>query len=144
MVRDTSIDVLEQITKEGMLSNMRLKIYKIICDFPNQTAGEIFHYKEMQTNQSGRFTELEQLGVIRSSGKRNCTITGRLAHTWEITGEKPNNVIFKKSNKDKLKKEIYQEIEELYNEIVKLDVSPYDTHKMWLYFPPIIRKIEQL
>lgn len=56
------------------------------------TARELMSDLCLETNQSGRFTELQESGVIQEKGKRSCKITGNIAIVWEITGNMPTKV----------------------------------------------------
>lgn len=87
-MRETSIEIYNKIRESGMLSNTRFKIFEAICRRP-RTANEIFWDLGMQTNQSGRFTELQEMDVIEESGTRICSITGNRATVWEVTGRMP-------------------------------------------------------
>ena len=66
--RQTSIDCYNKIKEEGLLSNMRFKVYEAILRKAPCTSGEAFATmttKENQISQSrARFTELRGLGVI--------------------------------------------------------------------------------
>lgn len=89
MVRQTSKEVYEKIRNEGLLSKMRFKVYREIFRFGPITASEVFAISKMKTNQSGRFTELEELGVIQAKETRICSETGRKAIAWEVTNKLP-------------------------------------------------------
>ena len=88
-MRQTSIDCYHQIEAEGLLSKMRLKMLGAILHNAPCTASEAFTELECKTNQSGRITELKELGVIYETGMRKCRITGRRVIEWDLTDNLP-------------------------------------------------------
>lgn len=100
--RQTSIDCYNQIKSEGLLSKRRLQVYESIFNYAPCTASEVFNDKNLKTNQSGRFTELRDLGVIYEKGERLCRVTGRNVIEWDLTDKLPVNV--KKTIKTKKQK----------------------------------------
>tara|TARA_R110002051_G_scaffold2277_1_gene11778 strand:+ start:2488 stop:2910 length:423 start_codon:yes stop_codon:yes gene_type:complete len=104
--RQTSIDCYNQIKEQGLLSNMRFKVYEAILKKAPCTSGEAFATmttKENQISQSrARFTELRELGVIYERGEKQCSITGRNVIEWDLTDRLPINI--KKTNKTKKQK----------------------------------------
>ena len=100
--RQTSIDCFNQIKQEGLLSKRRLQVFESIFNNAPCTASEVFNEKNLKTNQSGRFTELRDLGVIYEKGERLCTVTGRNVIEWDLTDRLPVNV--KKTIKTKKQK----------------------------------------
>tara|TARA_R110000824_G_scaffold5954_1_gene27313 strand:+ start:140 stop:550 length:411 start_codon:yes stop_codon:yes gene_type:complete len=97
--RQTSIDCFNQIKQEGLLTKRRLEVYESIFNYAPCTASEVFNDKNLKTNQSGRFTELRDLGVIYEKCVRPCRITGRNVIEWDLTDRLPVDI--KKSNKTK-------------------------------------------
>ena len=97
--RQTSIDCYNKIKQEGLLSKRRLQVYESIFNYAPCTASEVFNEKNLKTNQSRRFSELRDLGVIYEKGERLCRVTGRNVIEWDLTDRLPVNV--KKSNKTK-------------------------------------------
>jgi hypothetical protein len=97
--RKTSIECFSKIKQEGLLSKRRLQVYESIFNYAPCTASEVFNDKNLKTNQSGRFTELRDLGVIYEKGERLCRITGRNLIEWDLTDRLPIN--FKNKNKTK-------------------------------------------
>ena len=97
--RKTSIECFSKIKQEGLLSKRRLQVYESIFNYAPCTASEVFNDKNLKTNQSGRFTELRDLGVIYEKGERLCRITGRNVIEWDLTDRLP--IDFKNKNKTK-------------------------------------------
>ena len=112
--RQTSIDCYNQIKQEGLLSKRRLQVFESVFNNAPCTASEVFNEKNLKTNQSGRFTELRDLGVIYEKGERLCSVTGRNVIEWDLTDRLPVNV--KKSNKTKKHKinDALNSLRELY------------------------------
>lgn len=90
-MRQTSIDCYNAIKAEGLLSKRRLQVYESIFNYAPCTASEVFNDKNLKTNQSGRFTELRDLGVIYEKGERLCNVTGRNVIEWDLTDRLPVN-----------------------------------------------------
>ena len=111
--RQTSIDCYNQIKQEGLLSKRRLQVYESIYNSAPCTASEVFKDKNLKTNQSGRFTELRDLGVIYEKGERLCSITGMNVIEWDLTDRLPVNI--KKPNNTKK-----QRINDALNSLRKL------------------------
>jgi hypothetical protein len=101
--RKTSIDCFNQIKEEGLLSNMRFKIYESILINAPCTSAEVLSTMLSKnsaiTSSRARFTELRELGVIYEVQNRKCTITGRTSIEWDLTDRLPVNM--KKTNKTK-------------------------------------------
>jgi hypothetical protein len=101
ITRKTSIECFNKIKQEGLLSKRRLQVYESIFNHAPCTASEVFNDKNLKTNQSGRFTELRDLGVIYERGERLCTVTGRNVIEWDLTDRLPVDF----NNKNKTKKQ---------------------------------------
>lgn len=96
-VRQTSASVYHKINAQGLLSKMRLSVYNALYQHGPATAQEIFRHLRCDTNQSGRFTELRDLGVIREVRVRPCSVTGHEVIEWDVTANLPNGKVNKKS-----------------------------------------------
>jgi len=116
--RQTSIDCYNKIKSEGLLSNMRFKVYEAILRKAPCTSGEAFATmttKENQISQSrARFTELRELGVIYEVQNRKCKITGMNVIEWDLTDRLPIKI--KKCNRTKKHKidDALNSLRELY------------------------------
>ena len=129
--RQTSIECYNKIKEQGLLSNMRFKVYEAILKKAPCTSGEAFATmttKENQISQSrARFTELRELGVIYEKGEKKCSITGRSVIEWDLTDRLPVNV----KNPNKTKK---QRVDDALNSLRKLyknkDISTDDDWKI--------------
>lgn len=92
MTRQTSIAVYRQVEEEGLLSSLRLEVYRVICFFGPITQGEAWreHFSDRQRHDIGpRFAELEKRGAIHCAGERVCRLTGREVMAWESTCQLP-------------------------------------------------------
>jgi hypothetical protein len=92
MVRETSIECYNEIKSNGLLTKRRLEVYEAIYNSAPCTASEVFKANNLETNQSGRFTELRNLGVIYEVRTRKCNITNRTAIEWDLTDRLPKMV----------------------------------------------------
>ena len=112
--RQTSIDCYNQIKSEGLLTKSRLEVYEAIYNSAPCTASEVFKVKHLKTNQSGRFTELRELGVIYEKGERKCSVTGRNVIEWDLTDRLPIEIkTSSNSKKDRVNNAI-NSLRELY------------------------------
>ena len=102
MIQSTSIEIYNKIKNNGLINEMQFKIYDTIYHNGPITSNEVFMIHQMETNQSGRFTELSQMGVIHEAEKRKCGITGNTAIAWGTTNSLPDKKkIQKHSDKNK-------------------------------------------
>ena len=117
-MRQTSIDCYNQIKEQGLLSNMRFKVYEAILKKAPCTSGEAFATmttKENQISQSrARFTELRNLGVIYEKGEKQCSITGRNVIEWDLTDRLPVNLKNPNKTKQQKKNLALNSLRELY------------------------------
>jgi hypothetical protein len=102
-IRQTSIDCYNQIKAEGLLSKRRLEVYEAIYKNAPCSASEIFNVRNLKTNQSGRFTELRDLGVIYEKGIKKCRVTGKNVIEWDLTDNLPiNKKVITNTKKDRV------------------------------------------
>lgn len=83
--RKTSREAYEQLKESGKLSRLRWIIYDYLFHHGPATAQECFKALKLETNQSGRFTELRDLGVVEEVGRTTCRVTGREVIAWDVT-----------------------------------------------------------
>jgi len=89
-VRQTSIDAYHKISSGDLLSRARWIIYDWLFNHGPATAREVFATLRLQTNQSGRFTEMRDYGVLQEVGERPCHITGQTSILWDVTSFVPS------------------------------------------------------
>lgn len=109
MVRDTSYEAWRKINTTGLLSEKRLAVYNCVYHHGPMTAGEVFQQLGIQTNHSGRLTELRIKGVLKEVGKRPCKVTGYTSIEWDVTSGLPEDS--QKPTKEQLRKEALSLIE---------------------------------
>ena len=81
-IRKTSIESYLHNFRIDLTGQMHRLIVKTLLKHGDMTARELFRKKGLQTNQSGRFTELREMGLIVEKGKKVCSVTGRNAILW--------------------------------------------------------------
>ena len=111
MIRETSLKTFNEIRNNGMLTESRLRIYRAIVYNPKVTSSEVFHFLGLKTNQSGRFTELHELGLIKIHETRLCKVTNRKVISWISTNELPK----KKPKKQTKKERTAEAIEKIHS-----------------------------
>jgi len=89
-MRDTSIDAFHEM--EEVLSLMRLEAYNMLHDHGPLTGREM-NARADNPSFHKRLSELEDMGVIYTPGKRVCTVTGLLVHEWLVTSGSPKKLI---------------------------------------------------
>lgn len=123
MVRDTSIQTYNEINNNGLLSNRRLEVYKVIYNYGPLTSAEAYNImnkdkpKSTLISQSrARFTELRDMKCLKELGTKTCDITGKKAILWDVTSSLPIGRPTVKTKNQK-KKEILELISLLGEEI---------------------------
>jgi hypothetical protein len=87
--RQTSIEAYHSIKNSGVLGERRTQVYVHLYKNGPCTAQEIFKGIGCDTNQSGRLTEMRDLGVVEEIGERECSITGHRVILWDVTSSLP-------------------------------------------------------
>ncbi len=119
MTQPTSIQTYHAIRDNGLLSNLRFKVYDYLYSHPRSTISECCHFLEgSHHNLSPRFAELKRLGVILEDGTRFCAVTGRECIAWATTDQLPVKLDPVKS-KNEIIKELEAEIERLKKELAQ-------------------------
>ena len=132
-VRDTSIEAYIKIKENGLLSKRRFQVYDRIYHHGPETARQTLDGLNLRSNQTGRFTELEELGMIKEVGKTNCEKTGFTVTLYDVTSKLPVKV--KKLNKK----------EKVTNIKALLVAHLNDIHPMFTdQIEHIIHKIEEI
>lgn len=93
-VRQTSIDVLNEIKRSGLLSERREQVYESLFIHGPCTASELFYRMQNTRNPSHsnvttRLGELRDMGVAYEVQERICTVTGRVVIEWDVTDKLP-------------------------------------------------------
>jgi hypothetical protein len=95
-VKPTSWRCLQQIEAEGLLSEMRLLVYRELIRRGPVTGRELdaalARPGETRTSYHKRLSELERAGLARVALVRPCQVTGREAEAWEAVDALPLEV----------------------------------------------------
>tara|TARA_R110002073_G_scaffold7380_3_gene41923 strand:+ start:6201 stop:6614 length:414 start_codon:yes stop_codon:yes gene_type:complete len=134
--RQTSIDCYNQIKSEGLLSNMRFRVYSALLAMGKpSTTREVYATMNIIKQEATRFTELRKLGVIYEVQNRMCTVTGRTSIEWDLTDKLPVNV----KNTNKTKKQRINDALNLLRVLYKnKDIS---TNEDWKKVADLIKSI---
>lgn len=93
MTRDTSRASFDRLVAEGQLKGKQMHIMQVLLSMDAATSGEVLDQFGGIRNVNawrGRFTELQQRGLIREVAVRACKISGRECIVWAPTGrDKP-------------------------------------------------------
>lgn len=106
MRRSTTIEAYRKAEDSGLLSKLRLRVFKIVCDHGPATANELRAYFPSSSNSGvymTRLSELERMSLVMIVDKRPCKITGNNALVWGITNNSPIKLPIRKTKKDKIK-----------------------------------------
>lgn len=88
MTRDTSIQAYNDYRDSGKLSELQLRVLRVIIDHGPITQGECwseFFATEQRHNVAPRFAELQRKGLIEAGGKRACRYSCKSVYTWKAT-----------------------------------------------------------
>ena len=98
-MRRTSIEAYIKIKESGTITALQCRVLDYLSQNPNHAARECADRLWCGIQSiSGRFTELEAMGLIRESGH---VLIGNHTHTtWEMTG---NTIPIKKNRSENLK-----------------------------------------
>jgi len=108
MTRETSAQAFRQIQADGSLSRMRWKVYEHLFHHGPLTRSELDSRlkgpKEVNPSYHKRLSELERQGVVKTVGRRACSITGRECELWDVTANLPVAFV-REQSKEQLFKE---------------------------------------
>lgn len=93
----TPVQVLKKVKNAELFRGLKLELFELICRNPKRTAGEIWEmYANLHptTDRSRnelakRISDLANLGLVKTSGRVLCPVSGRLATRWVATGRTP-------------------------------------------------------
>lgn len=91
------MSILKTIKKNNVLRGICLDVYTIIDKFPGLTVGEIYrrykakypHTDRSRAELAKRVNELMNWGAITATGDTICSVSGRKAQVWKVTGKLP-------------------------------------------------------
>ena len=86
MVDENSIKAFIELRDSGILNDRSIYIYEFILRCPDLTARELTKMmgKEDPNYIRPRITELVDMGLIESNGKRQCSITNKTVYVWKV------------------------------------------------------------
>jgi len=132
MVRETSVEVYNRITNQGLLPKKRIQVYKIIYQGGALTGSQIAQrykqqYPTAQHSESirNRITELVQQGVVDEVGTVECPITKNRVLQFKTNNSLPVKLTQKITKKQKISKAL-KEITEL-----GLKMNEEGNHQAW-------------
>lgn len=121
MTRKTSIHAWESI--QSTLPASRARVLEVVIRHPDMTGREIesrLAGQRLSRKSNARLSELAQQGMVRESGIRECSITGRPVVTWRWTGRKTPLPLPKKRE---LKQLLAEEVMDLKQRVQLLERS---------------------
>lgn len=118
MIRNTSIEVYNEIKENGLLGGLQFEVYNVLFQKGPLTQNELHRHYFANTqprNIQPRVSELVNMGAVETVGERPCSITGRICLAWDVTKNIPIRPPKKKS--------LALIIAELREQIVQKDVT---------------------
>jgi len=101
-MNQNSLTTYEIIKKDGSLNTNQWKLYSILYDAKRpMTRNELLSRAGLQHNQSGRFTELIEMGVIEPTGEKRNSVKGCPSDLLQVTGRLPTKPEKKPSSKNR-------------------------------------------
>ena len=108
-MRPTSVEAYHKAEESGLLSKLRLKVFKILCDHGPMTANEMRMFGDSNANSgvySTRLSELERMKIVAATSERACKTTGNKALLWDITNNHPIKLDKRETKKVKTKRAV--------------------------------------
>lgn len=96
-IRRTSIETYRRIEAEGLLTQMRWRVYRALYHHGPLTRAEIVKHLEYpgMERQPDIYNRLSDLRVRKAAwvvGTRTCTVTGNRCQLWDVTDQLPNEL----------------------------------------------------
>ena len=92
MIRQTSIQAYRQIEASGLLSRVRWMVYSHLFHHGPLTGSEL-NSQMGGVGYHKRLSELEQLDVAATVGRRACSVTGMECELWDVTANLPTGSV---------------------------------------------------
>lgn len=95
MIRQTSIDVYNNIKENGLLSERRMQVYCVLYEKGPLTATQIANFLPFKKSSSvganvhARLGELRSMAAVREIGEGICPETGNTVILWDVTDKLP-------------------------------------------------------
>jgi hypothetical protein len=117
MTRKTSIATFIKIKEEGLLSDLRFKVYEIIYKNQPITISQMIREASRSVTNTGSFTgrisELKKMDMIYEHHEGPCPVTGRNVIFWATTDSLPKK-LEKEPTRTERKKLIIKMLREIY------------------------------
>ena len=85
MIQLTSIQSYQELISSGALNQLQELVFKAFLNNPLCTDREISEWNNIDINiVTARRNELVEEGIITDKGKRECSISGKLANIWQV------------------------------------------------------------
>lgn len=82
---ETSRESYQRSMADGSIANQQRVVLEAVQNFPKRTSKELADIMRIdRVIPARRLSELEALGVVVKSGKRECSIGNRKAYVWEL------------------------------------------------------------
>ena len=129
--RQTQIEAYHKIKASGLLSKRRMQVYKWLYFNGPATTREALNGAGLEFRHSGRFTELEQMGLIEEVAQVKCKTTGHMVTQYDTTGKSTVGKLPKKHNRISLREvqavELLRQVRRAcYNQAAEIDVGLLD------------------
>jgi hypothetical protein len=94
MIRGTSVEIYYKLKAAGVLTNLRMQVFRCLVFNPSLTGAEVHQIinasrKCWVSTVRARITELYETGFISAGNTRKCSVTDVKALTWDIMPEVP-------------------------------------------------------
>jgi len=107
MEQQTSIDAYNYLKDTGKLGKLQKEVYLYLLDHPNSTQSEVSSGLNKQRGSvNPRFGELYSKGLIDSTGKRKCKITGTNVLVWKVIPQRDVDILRCQSCNQIVQKEV--------------------------------------
>lgn len=91
-MRETSIQAYSELVSSGALNHKQRAVYGCLKTKGSQTGRELDRELGWTQDAHKRLSELERAGVVDSTLRAVCGVTGRRSILWRLTGKDPNSV----------------------------------------------------
>jgi hypothetical protein len=113
MTRQTSIETYRAIEAEGLLSELRFKVYQMVFKHGPMTGNQIIELAPHKNSgaYTTRLSELRELGCVYEVKVAPCPVTGRNVIWWDVTANLPREIKTLKKPKDNPARELLREVQ---------------------------------
>jgi hypothetical protein len=96
MIARTSIETYHDLRREGALGERQRFVLDLVRRYPGRTAVELTELAGFRDPNAvrPRLVELAKAGWVEAAGSRQCSVTGRMAMTWQAAGKPEQGELF--------------------------------------------------